>query len=167
MVAERGSPCDVAEDMAGVVKNDSAGAHATVRCREEGGCTRVRVSGRVWGQIAETSERDEVDGCDWMATASLAGKVTNCKTSEENVEDARLVSPRNARKRQRKIAIRLRLRLGDEEQSAVGTMESPEADLECSGMLDGLAANLEYPLQSGSGWCGMETDSRVESGRSR
>ena len=69
-------------------------------------------------------------------------------------------SSRHARKRQRKIASKLRVRFGCEEQSAVGMMEGPEADLECSGMLDGLAADLGYPLQSGSGWCGMETDSK-------
>ena len=98
MVAEHGSPRDVAKDVVLVVKTiprervqrrvverkvdvlvsqfqEQIDEVTEVTCRE-------RVSGRVWGQIAEVSERDEIDGCDWMATAPLAGKVTNCKTSE-------------------------------------------------------------------------------------
>ena len=103
-----------------------------------------RVSGCVWGRTEEVSEHDEIDECDWMASASLAGKATDCKTVEvcdgcgtssesllsctssqfgpelervivplimkENVEDVRLVSSRHARKRQRKMASKLRLR---------------------------------------------------------
>ena len=146
----------------------------------------------VWGRIEEVSERDEIDECDWMASASLAGKATDgkmvevcdgCGTSsesllsctssqfgpelerviapqvmKENVEDVRLVSSRHARKRQRKMASKLRLRVGGEDQSAVGSMERPEAVLEHSGLLEGSAANLEYPLLSGSGWDGTETN---------
>ena len=98
MVAEHGLPRDVAKDMAGVVKTipreriqrrvverrvDVLVPQFQEQIDEVIEVTsREGVSGRVWGQIAEVSERDEIDGCGWMATAPLAGKVTNCKTSE-------------------------------------------------------------------------------------
>ena len=50
--------------------------------------------------------------------------------------------------------------LGSEEQSVVGMLESPVADLERPGMLEGLVVDLECPLQSGPVWGGMENDSK-------
>ena len=59
------------------------------------------------------------------------------------VTGARLASSRHARKRQRKIARRLRVRFEDEDQSVVGMLESPGADLERPGMLEDLVVALE------------------------
>ena len=149
--------------------------------------SQERVSGRVGEQTAEVpgskavSEeevfvpqvmKENLEVTRWIPQESVqqcSGQeiVPGTRTSrrgvvsiENEVTGARLASSRHARNRQRKIASRLRVRFGDEAQCVVGMLESPGADLERPGMLEGLVVDLEYPLQSGSGWRGMENDSK-------
>ena len=94
------------------------------------------VSGETEDTVGWSSLQREKVQCDTSSTQGESAKVTG----------ARLVSARHARKRQRKIASKSCVRFGDEEQSVVGTLESPVADLEC-------------PLRSGPVWRWKDNDS--------
>ena len=78
-----------------------------------------------------------------IQTEKVQGDTLSKEGESAKVTGARLVS---ARKRQRKIASRSRVRFGDEEPSVVGTLESPVADSEC-------------PLRSGPVWRWKDSDS--------
>ena len=164
---ERGSPCNMVKDGVGVVKTipRKRPQRRRAEMKADGRVPQIleqtdevikvtfseRVSECVWGRIEKVSERDEIDECDWTASASQAEKTTDSKTVE--VCDGCGTSAElslSCTKRQRKMASKLHLRLGGEDQNAVGS--------EHSGLLVGSAANLEYPLLSGPGWDGAETD---------
>ena len=94
-----------------------------------------------------------------LQTEKVQGDTSSKLGESAKVTGARLVSARPARKRQRKIASRSCVRLGDEEQSVVGTLESTVADSECPGTLESPVVDSECPLRSGLVWRWMENDS--------
>ena len=145
MVAEHGLPRDVARDMAGVVKTiprECIQRRAVVRrvdvllpqFQEQtdevvGVMSQERASGRVWEEIAEVPGLKAVSVEEVFVPQVMKENVEVTRwipqgrgvvSMENEVTGARLASLRHARKRQRKIASRLRVRFGDEEQSVVG-----------------------------------------------
>ena len=103
-------------------------------------------------------ENEVTMGWSSLQTEKVLGDTPSKQVESAKVTGARLVSARHARKRQRKIASRSRVRFGDEEQSVVGTLESPAADSECLGTLESPVVDPECPPRSGLLRRWMEND---------